>query len=153
MKSRNRILAPALIALGVLCRAAPGLAAQATTEGNMLVYRDVGQTIVVQAWGRDGLRVRVVPEGGRQTSDWALDLPLERKGEIRISDADAVIRNGKISARIANTPVQQGHMQFFRHRGDRADCILSEHDYGWVGLDNVSIPGVLREYTKRASSN
>ena len=46
-------------------------------EGRKLVYRNAGETVTVQAWGRDGLRVRVTPTGGRQTSDWALDIPLE----------------------------------------------------------------------------
>lgn len=119
MRLLDDMLAPALVILGVVSSAVPGFASQATTEGKKLVYRDAGQTIVVQAWGRDGLRVRIIPDGSQQTSDWALDVSLETRGQIRISDTDAVIRNGKISARIQDTPIQRGHMQFFRHRGDK----------------------------------
>ncbi len=54
---------------------------RATTEGNRLVYRDAGQTLTIQAWGRDSLRVRCTPDGGGQTSDWALDIPLEKEGK------------------------------------------------------------------------
>ena len=65
-----------MVSIGLLLSATSGFAAQAAKEGNKLVYRDAGQTIVIQAWGRDSLRVRVTPEGGGQTSDWALDIPL-----------------------------------------------------------------------------
>lgn len=104
------------------------LADGVVAEGNKLVYRGGGQTITIQAWGRDSLRVRVTPDGGGQTSDWALDIPLETKGQIEISATEAVIRNGKISARIHDIPTRRGHMQFFRHSGDKKVCILSECD-------------------------
>ena len=97
-------------------------------EGNKLIYKDAGQTIVVQAWGRDGLRVRVTPDGGGQTSDWALDIPLEKEGKIDITPKEATLRNGKISARIHDTPTRSGHIQFFRHTGDKLVPILDECD-------------------------
>jgi alpha-D-xyloside xylohydrolase len=112
-----------------LASPASAVAAGATAEGQKLVYRDGGQTVVIQAWGRDGLRVRVTPAGGGQTSDWALDIPLEAPAQIAISDTVAVIRNGNISARIQDIPTQRGHLQFFRHRGEETVCILSEYDY------------------------
>jgi alpha-D-xyloside xylohydrolase len=118
-----------MVNIGVILSATPILGAQATKESNKLVYRDAGQTIIIQAWERDSLRVRVTPDGGGQTSDWALDIPLETQGQIEISDTEAVIRNGKISARIHDIPTQRGHMQFFRHSGDKKVCILSEYDY------------------------
>ncbi|MDE0836694.1 MAG: hypothetical protein OSA84_10125, partial [Akkermansiaceae bacterium] len=37
-----------------------------------LVIQEHGQTIVVEGWGEDSLRVRVTPRGSKQTSDWAL---------------------------------------------------------------------------------
>lgn len=120
-------LLPALL-IGLASPAWAG-AVGATAEGQKLVYRDDGQTVVIQAWGRDGLRVRVTPAGGGQTSDWALDIPLETQGEIELSDTVATIRNGKISARIQDIATQRGRLQFFRHRGDEAVCILSEYDY------------------------
>jgi len=65
--------------LGVAAMANESHAA-AAAEGHKLVCRQGGQTITLQAWGRDSLRVRVTPEGGGQTSDWALDIPLEKEG-------------------------------------------------------------------------
>ncbi len=135
-----------LLASGLISRAAeepvkdgskvvPGYATQDTKEGNKLIYKKGGQTVVIQAWGRDSLRVRVTPDGGGQTSDWALNIPLDTQGQIAISATEAVIRNGKISARIHDTPMQRGHLQFFRHSGDKKVCILSEYDYV-VGAHN-----------------
>ena len=126
------LLAYALI-VTANCRsvsAAPAMDARATTEDGSLVYRDRGQTIKIQAWGKDGLRVRVVPDGGGQTSDWALDIPAGLAGKIEITPKEATIRNGKISARIGDIYTQKGHLQFFKHTGDKSVCILSEHDYG-----------------------
>ena len=98
-------------------------------ENNMLVYREGGQTIKMQAWGRDGLRVRITPTEGGQTSDWALNIPLERQGEIDITPHSASIRNGKISAQIDDIPTQQGYLRYFRHSGNNKIPILSENDY------------------------
>ncbi len=103
---------------------------QVMAEGRKLVYRDGGQTITIQAWGRDGLRVRVTPKGGGQTSDWALDIPLETEGKIEISPKESTLRNGKISVRLRDVYTQKGHLEFFRHSGGQKIPILSEYDYG-----------------------
>ena len=110
--------------------AAGGIDAMAKAENKRLVYRSGGQTIVIEAWGPDGLRVRVTPTGGKQTSDWALDIPAGKDGRIEITPAEATIRNGKVSARIRDIYTQRGHLQFFRHVGDKAEPILTEYDYG-----------------------
>ena len=99
-------------------------------ESRELVYEGTDRTIRIQAWGRDGLRIRVTPCGGRQTSDWALDIPLETEGEIEIGSEEAALRNGKISVRIHDTYTQKGHLEFFRHEDGRRIPILSEYDYG-----------------------
>jgi len=95
-----------------------------------LVIQDRGQTILVQGWGRDSLRVRVTPEGSKQTSDWALDIPLESKAEIEITSGQALIRNGNISCRISDTYTHKLHIELFKHDGDKKRRILSEYDYG-----------------------
>ena len=99
-----------------------------------LVIQEHGQTIVVEGWGEDSLRVRVTPPGSKQTSDWALDIPLESKGKVEITPWQAVIRNGKISCRISDSQILRNshrlHMEFFKHDGDKRKRILSEYDYG-----------------------
>jgi len=107
----------------------------AKAEGKKLIYIQRGQTIVIEAWGTDGLRVRVTPSGGKQTSDWALDIPSGKAGKIEIAAREATIRNGKVSARIHDIRTQRGRLQFFKHTGDEKTVILSEHDYK-VGAHN-----------------
>lgn len=104
-------------------------------EQGRLIYNCDGQTIMIEAWGNDGLRVRVVPRGGGQTSDWALDIPAGGRGEIEISPTEATIRNGKISAQIHDIYTQKGHLQFFKHVVDEKELIVSEYDYV-VGAHN-----------------
>ena len=98
--------------------------------GNQLVYQSDHERIVVTPWGRDGLRVRVIPAGGGQTSDWALDIPLEVEGSMAISAEAATLRNGKISVCIQDIYTQRGRLQFFRHSHGQQIPILSEFDYG-----------------------
>jgi len=95
-----------------------------------LVYKQDHETLVIEPWGWDGLRVRVTPNEGGQTSDWALDIPLEVEGKIEISPEEATLRNGKISVCIQDIYTQKGHLQFFRHSNGKKIPILSEYDYG-----------------------
>jgi alpha-D-xyloside xylohydrolase len=106
-----------------------GIDVRSRIEDNKLIYTYQGQTVMIEPWGTDGLRVRVVPRGGRQTSDWALDIPAGTKGQIEISPKEATIRNGKISAQIRDIYTQKGYLQFFKHTGGEKIPILSEYDY------------------------
>ncbi len=99
--------------------------------GDSLFHNRDGETISITPWGPDGLRVRVTAGGTIIDTAWALTekvAPSESK--ITINDAEATIRNGKISASISDIKTQPGYLQFFRHTGDgEKTCILSEHDY------------------------
>ncbi len=135
LKSSSALLLVCALIVTTNCRTVsatrrPAIDGRTTNEDGTLVYRYDSQTIKIQAWGKDGLRVRIVPDGGGQTSDWALDIPTGLKGKIEITPKEATIRNGKISARIRDIYTQRGHLQFFRHTNDESVCILSEHDYG-----------------------
>jgi len=120
----------AVTAASSVLAAAPRMYHGAKDVDGKLVIRDRGQTIAVEAWGRDSLRVRVTPAGSKQTSDWALDIPLKAKGKVEITAGQAVIRNGKISCRISNIYTHRLHMEFFKHDGDKTKRVLSEYDYG-----------------------
>jgi alpha-D-xyloside xylohydrolase len=102
---------------------------------NQLVYQSDNETVAIVPWGRDGLRVRITPHGGGQTSDWALDIPLEVEGKIKISPEEATLRNGKISVCIQDIYTQKGHLRFFKHSNGNKVSILGEYDYG-VGAHN-----------------
>jgi alpha-D-xyloside xylohydrolase len=103
---------------------------RARKENNRLVYQTETEKIVIVPWGRDGLRVRVIPNGGGQTSNWALDIPLEVEGQIEISTDMATLKNGKISVRIQDIYTQKGYFQFFRQCNGEEIPILSEYNYG-----------------------
>jgi alpha-D-xyloside xylohydrolase len=103
---------------------------RASRVNNTLVYQTEHETIVIEAWGVDGLRVRIIPAGGGQTSEWALDIPLGTEGTITISEEEATLRNGKISVCIRDIFTQEGCLQFFRHSSGQQIPILSEYDYG-----------------------
>jgi alpha-D-xyloside xylohydrolase len=99
-------------------------------DGNKLVYQTESESIVIAPWGRDGLRVRMIPAGSQPVADWALDIPLETAGTIEITPEQATLRNGKISVCLRDIYTQPGHMQFFRHSEGEKIPILAEHDYG-----------------------
>ena len=96
-----------------------------------LVYKSDKETLVIEPWGQDGLRVRITPSPEVFDTAWALTEPIEQSdATITINDEEAVIQNGKISASISDILTQSGYLQFFRHNGDdKKTCILSEHDY------------------------
>jgi alpha-D-xyloside xylohydrolase len=67
-------------------------------DGDRLIWRGSGETLVVQPWGRNSLRVRAVMKGEVEDTDYAL-LP-QTGNEVRIEvDGDtASITHGKIRA-------------------------------------------------------
>ena len=105
---------------------------------NQRVHRLGDETLVIEPWGPDGLRVRVTVGPEIVDTQWALTEPVgtapdSGQASIEITDTEAVIRNGKISAQIRDIYTQKGHLQFFRHHGAHTEggktCILSEQDY------------------------
>ena len=111
---------------------------------NRLVLHEDRLTLVIEGWGKDGLRVLITPNGGKQTSDWALDMPLHRDAQIKIEPKEATIRNGKISAKITDILIQGGYLQFYKQVGEKEVPILREYDYEIWGHhpDTHSFKGV-----------
>ena len=58
---------------------------------NRLVYKSDRETLVIEPWGRDGLRVRVTPLPEIIDRPWALTEPVDTQATIEISDAEATI--------------------------------------------------------------
>ena len=96
---------------------------------NKLVYRSGEETLVIEPWGRDGLRVRVTPLPETIDRPWALTEPVDTQAHIATSDTAATIRNGKISARIRDIYTQKGHLEFFKWADKTPIPILREYDY------------------------
>jgi len=100
-----------------------------STSNNQLIHKLGNETLVIEPWGQDGLRVRVTIGPEILDTQWALTEAVASHATIEISEKAAVIRNGKISARIQDIYTQKGHLQFFRHSGEQVISILSEQDY------------------------
>ena len=84
---------------------------QFLAEGNALIARRGGETLKIEGWGRDSLRVRAVMYDGWTGNDWALtETPEETRCEIRIGTENnpngdgtapcAEIENGRIRATV-----------------------------------------------------
>ena len=68
-------------------------------DGNSLVWRNMGETLVITPWGQDSLRVRSALQGDVADNRYALLEPGEaRDVEIESGDESAWIRNGRIKA-------------------------------------------------------
>src|SRR5690349_7579979 len=100
-----------------------------STSNNQLIHKLGNETLVIEPWGQDGLRVRVTIGPEILATAWALTEPVQSQATIEINEDAAVIRNGKISAKLQDIFTQKGHLQFFRHSDDQAISILSEQDY------------------------
>ncbi|MFC8097814.1 TIM-barrel domain-containing protein [Streptomyces sp. NPDC057363] len=69
-----------------------------TVDGDALIWHGPGETLRVQAWGADSLRVRCRPMGDILDTEYALDPPVPTGAAIEIDGDHAVITNGKIKA-------------------------------------------------------
>ncbi|MFC1601502.1 glycoside hydrolase family 31 protein [Candidatus Sumerlaeota bacterium] len=97
--------------------------------GNRLVYKSDHETLVIEPWGRDGLRVRVTPLPELIDRPWALTEIVDTQADIKTSSTGSTIINGNISARICDIYTQKNHLEFFKYTGNKWIPILSEYDY------------------------
>ena len=98
---------------------------QFTAEKNALTARRGGETLRIEGWGRDSLRVRAVMYDGWTGNDWALtEMPEAADCKVQTGrDTDgtpcAQIRNGRITATVNFA----GVLSFFRD----GELILREY--------------------------
>ena len=85
-----------------------------TAKGNALEYRREGETLRIEPWGSDALRVRAVM--GREFSgrDWALLPPEAAQSTVRIDEQGASVICGGLTARIDDG----GRLTFFNAGGE-----------------------------------
>ena len=69
-------------------------------NGNELIWRNRGETLVLTPWGEDSLRVRATLQGDVLDTRWALLEPEKTETVIEIDGDRAAITNGKLTARI-----------------------------------------------------
>ncbi|KAH8195350.1 hypothetical protein TruAng_010481 [Truncatella angustata] len=72
-------------------------------QKNHLVFRYDSETLLVESWGPNALRIRATHEATLPAEDWALTetLPGNDNSSVEISDAEASIANGSITATIS----------------------------------------------------
>lgn len=66
-------------------------------EGDRLVWRGDGETVVVEPWGRDSVRVRARRSGEVLDTDWALIAAERHAPEVSIEGPRATLRAGGIT--------------------------------------------------------
>ncbi len=70
-------------------------------DHHALIVRHAGETLRIEAWGKDSLRIRSTMYPSFTEHDWALnETPAETEPVIEIKDNTAVIANGRISLRV-----------------------------------------------------
>ncbi len=96
-------------------------------QGQRIIWRNRGETLVVEPWGPDSLRVRSVLMGEVRDERFALLDPVPCQDvEIGIEAEKAFIRCGKITARLEVAGWQRrARLTFWNQRGE---VLLQETD-------------------------
>lgn len=85
-------------------------------EGNRLFRRYDGETLCVEPWGRNGIRVRAVKMGiPLEDNDFALSQETEHNAEIKVDGECAAVLNGKLRAEVTAS----GKLVFYNQNGKR----------------------------------
>ena len=124
------------------------------TDGTSLTWRGSGETLRIQPWGTDSVRVRAVLGGPIRDSDWALlepDASAAASCAVVIAGERATITNGAISAVVrSNTALDwQGgyirttaHLTFLDAHGE---VLFAEEEHGGAlklrARDYDALPG------------
>jgi alpha-D-xyloside xylohydrolase len=86
-------------------------------ENNRFIRYDDHETVMIEAWGKNSLRVRVTRRREFSGNNWALlsvgEISSHQDAEISISEQTANIKNGTIEARIN----KEGWISFYNDKG------------------------------------
>ena len=72
------------------------------TRDNLLMYRYRNETVHVEPWGANAVRVRATKNPAFPENDWALASRPSAQAEITVSPEGAVLTNGKIRLSLSN---------------------------------------------------
>ena len=71
-----------------------------------IVFKKGNETLLIQGWGKDSLRVRSTTEPALIDQDWALTEKVSgNKVKLQVTEKYASLQNGKIEARVSNNGV------------------------------------------------
>lgn len=91
-----------------------------TSEGNRLVYQYDSESLWIEPWGDNALRVRATHEPMMPSENWALQEAPSSKPAITVGEKEASIVNGDIKAVVTSG----GKITIFNSKGD---TILEEY--------------------------
>ncbi len=105
-----------------------------TTDGDALVWQRGHETLRIEPWGADSVRVRCTREPGFVAFPGAL-LPARGAGSrLTVTEAESVLVHGNLTVKVANS----GWTRF--HRTDTGAVLLEEDPHAYV-RDFHSLPG------------
>lgn len=84
-----------------------------TKEGSALVYTFDDETLVIEGWGENSLRVRASKVSPLPRRDWALTEDVPREASVEVNAQGASVTNGKIKALVS----EGGALSFFNSEG------------------------------------
>ena len=92
-------------------------------EENALIGRQEGETLRIEPWGPDSLRIRAWMYGSRSGTDWALtETPEAAQADITLFEADEPVGDGSFT-RVPNARVENGRISVtVNHRGVMTFC-------------------------------
>ena len=73
-----------------------------TTQENKLIYTFNQETVLIEPWGKNAIRVRAIKQAAFPEENWALTQPCTHSCTIAQSECYAQLENGKITARISS---------------------------------------------------
>ena len=106
-------------------------------ENNCLFYENDGETLKIEPWGSNALRVRAVKMGELIDSDFALLKPVQQKAAVHTERFRGEISNGNIKGVIDVDPnSKKGRISFYNHQGK-------------LLLQEVGEQGALKKHARR----
>lgn len=117
-----------------------------TNDGGRLIARCQNETVLVEAWGKNALRVRATQTAKFSGEDHALFLKGNQRADVEITDNQAVVQNGKIRCVFS----ADGYMTFYKGE----ERILKEYSRDWSNAnEHSSCMGVAAREFKSVSGN
>ncbi len=88
-------------------------------NGNELIWRNKGETLVITPWGEDSLRVRSTLQGDVADARWALLEPERTETVVEIDGDSAAITNGRLTAKLEMDGWHRyAQSSFYNQRGE-----------------------------------
>lgn len=112
-----------------------------TAENGKLYVEGKGETLLIEAWGPDALRVRATMNGAFTGKDHALTEPHSAVAEIAVGEEKTTVRNGRIAVEV---DMQGGWLAFFKD----GKALLREYARSFNGVNPHAKPLFIhaREY-------